>query len=444
MSFPPRWPTSPSLAASATPRESSGAPPSLSAEIRATPVASPVVERVEAEAAETHRVAWLDLMARALEPQVFFDPDFVLPAARHLSRRGRPGFVLVWSDAARRELIGVCPLVDPPDPIRALASVWRHDLATLAIPLLDATRAEAALRALLAWAERGLPRSRGLVVSSLPADGPTARTLRAAAGPQRAIAVLDRWDRAVLRRVDDGAGTPGLSAKGAKEARRQRRRLAELGRVAAVSAHGGEGLRQAVEGFLALEASGWKGVAGTALLDRAETTAFARTATAGLGARALCRVETLTLDGDPIAAAVVLRAGDRDFLWKIAYREDLARYSPGVQLVLEITAAQLRDDRVSLTDSCAVPGHPMIDRLWRDRLTLVDWAVATRPGRPIGFTCAVAAERLARRMRGVAKRAVIAWRLRRGGVAPSAPGIPSSAPGAPRSATGAGSAPDER
>ncbi len=372
-----------------------------------------LVERLDAADAAAHRTAWLDLMGRALEPQVFFDPDFVLPAAQHLSSRRRPTFILVWCSEARgpADLVGICPVVNRPNPLRVLASVWRHDLSTLAFPLLDSGCAVAAWQALLAWAAKGLPSARGLVIPSLPAEGPTAKALRTAAGSDFAIAILDRWERAVLRPGQGGAA--GLAPKGAKELRRQRRRLADLGTLAYVSFRKGDALRNGVERFLALEAAGWKGAARTALLDHPGPTVFTRTATRLLGTRSLCRVDALTLNGEPIAMAVILTAGATDFLWKIAYREDLARFSPGVQLVLDLTEAQMRDGRVGLTDSCAVPHHPMIDRLWRDRLPLVDVVVATRQGSSLAFTVAVAVERAARRARAGAKQAVLGWRVRR-------------------------------
>ena len=372
-----------------------------------------VVERVAPADAARHRDAWLDLMGRALEANVFLDPDFALPAAQHLDVRRRPSLILVWADAARgpTDLLAVWAVVDRAGPGRALAVSWLHEFSTLGMPLLDGERADAALRALLRWAAKGVPGARGLVVRAMPADGPTAAALRrAAAGAGHAVAVLDSVERAVLRRGSPRAGLAALSAKGAKDLRRQRRRLAERGALAYTSARDGDALRSGVERFLALEAAGWKGAAGTALLARTGHTAFARTTSRLLGPRGLWRVDSLALDGEPIAMALLLRAGSVDFLWKIAYREDAARLSPGVQLVLHITEAQLGDAAVSLTDSCAVPRHPMIDRLWRDRLRLEDIAVASRPGPSRTFAAAVAAERGLRRLRGALKRAVVALR----------------------------------
>ena len=288
-----------------------------------------------------------------------------------------------------------------------------HDLSTLGFPLLDRARAAPALRALLSWAGQTLPGTSGLAIPSIPADGPTAAALRDAAGADGLdLAVLCTWNRAAFR-GGERAGLAALSPKSAKELGRQRRRLAERGTLAHVAAETDDAVRAAVERFLALEAGGWKGAAGTAMLSSPARTAFLRAATRMLVRRGLCRVDSLTLDGAPVAMAVTLRAGDADFLWKIAYREDVARFSPGVQLVLEITEARRRDGRAAVTDSCAVPDHPMIDRLWRGRIRLCDVAVATRPGRTGAFRRAVGIERAARRLRLEAKRLVLAWRARR-------------------------------
>ena len=87
------------------------------------------------------------------------------------------------------------------------------------------------------------------------------------------------------------------------------------------------------------------------------------------------------LDGRAIAAIVTLRSGDAAWCWKIAYDEAFARYSPGVQLLLDVTEALLADPRIARADSCATPDHPMIDHIWRERLSLSDrlMCVALRP-----------------------------------------------------------------
>jgi hypothetical protein len=63
----------------------------------------------------------------------------------------------------------------------------------------------------------------------------------------------------------------------------------------------------------------------------------------------------------------------------MAYEESFARYSPGVLVVLDATRSFFERGDVSLVDSCAAPGHPMIERIWRDRLEMADLLIAT-PG----------------------------------------------------------------
>lgn len=420
MSLLPPWPFPPAAARDIVAPAAFAASEDVRRPAAAVPRSSGglLVDRLDAAAAASRHAAWTDLVDRALEANVYLDPDFALPASQHLEAGRRVSFLFAWAhpDRAPGDLVAVCAVTERRRPFRGLAPLWLHDLSTVGVPLLDRDRAAPALRALLDWADRDLPGCHGLLVRSMPAEGPTARVLAAvAAEGGRAVAVLAAWERAVLRPGSGRAGLAALSAKGAKELRRQRRRLAEMGSLAYAVAHEGDALRDGVERFLALEAAGWKGRAGTAFLARPERTAFARAMTRLLARRALCRVDTLTLDGVPVAMALLLRAGGTASLWKIAYREDLARLSPGVQLVLHITETQEADRALALTDSCAIPDHPMIDRLWRDRMRVADVAVALRPGATAGFSGAVAAERAGRGLRAGVKRLLLAWRARRAG-----------------------------
>ena len=121
-----------------------------------------------------------------------------------------------------------------------------------------------------------------------------------------------------------------------------------------------------------LEASGWKGVAGTAIVNDPAVKAFVRERGAALAAEGKARVDRLLLDGRAIAATVTLQSGDTAWCWKIAYSEGLARFSPGVQLICDLTERLLAEPEVARVDSCAAADHPMIDHVWRERLTLSD------------------------------------------------------------------------
>jgi hypothetical protein len=63
----------------------------------------------------------------------------------------------------------------------------------------------------------------------------------------------------------------------------------------------------------------------------------------------------------------------------------------------------LADPTLAWCDSCAGPDHPMIDRLWGERLPIVDRLMAVEPG--LGFAVACRLEPLRRRMIATARRA---------------------------------------
>jgi hypothetical protein len=110
----------------------------------------------------------------------------------------------------------------------------------------------------------------------------------------------------------------------------------------------------------------------------------------------------LTLDGRPIAMTFAVRRPPQAWLLKIAHDESLARFSPGVQLMLDVSASLIADPEIDWVDSCADAGHPMIDHLWRDRFAVTDLLVAGRGG-PSAFDFLCAAEGLRRHARGQAK-----------------------------------------
>jgi CelD/BcsL family acetyltransferase involved in cellulose biosynthesis len=113
----------------------------------------------------------------------------------------------------------------------------------------------------------------------------------------------------------------------------------------------------------------------------------------------------LRLDGRPIAAGLVLKAGDRAFYWKTAYDEAHADASPGVQLTLAHSRRLAETAGLTLVDSCAAEDHPMIGRVWNDALLFEDVALGLRSERALAFWLALskakalARERLKRALR---------------------------------------------
>jgi CelD/BcsL family acetyltransferase involved in cellulose biosynthesis len=288
----------------------------------------------------------------------------------------------------------------------AVSASWMSDLPLAGTPLLARHEPDAALARLIAGVTR-LQDTHAVLFRLVPNDAWFGQMLRQAAcrlGVPPPV-VLEPFERAGLDTgIDfDSWFNANFARKRRKEFRRLKARLSEQGTLEAVSRIPDEALSPWIEAFLALEGAGWKGRRGTALASSRDAARFLAEALDRLDERGELLFWRLALDGKPIAMLFAMVSGGTAFLGKIAYDESFARYSPGVLLMLEATRSLLGRPDIRRADSCAVPGHPMIDNLWRDRLPVADMLVAA-PGTPEAlFQVVAAAERIRRPLRAAAK-----------------------------------------
>ena len=375
-----------------------------------------LVEAVTYQTAALYYDAWVALATRALEANAFYDPCFALPAALHLSASKRVQFLLVWDEAAgeRIRLCGLLPFnLRRTLTGRPFAENWLHDFAALGTPLIDREHAIETLDLMLDWLHRQYPGAVGLMFRKLRGDGSIVSLLRTrAALTGREMREFDRHERAALPVGDTGDKllVRALSSKKRRELRRQRNRLSDHGALTYTSARSSTDVRAAAEEFLALEASGWKGERGTAFLNDAGRSTFLRTVTRLMARDDKCRFDALRVDGKPVAMGIVLRDRDCAWLWKIAFDEDYAATSPGVQFLLDFTRVQLAEAGVHLTDSAAIPDHPMINHIWRDRVAITDTLISMATHHTRMFALHAFLERRLRQVRELVK--TIYYRLR--------------------------------
>src|SRR5205085_2668346 len=121
------------------------------------------------------RGEWRELVSRALEPNVFYDPAFALAAGPVFG--AGVGAVLVWSREPQR-LIGLFPLrVERRYGVIATLTGWTHPYAPFGVPLVDREEPDAAIGVFLDHVEAE-PRLPKLVMLPLIArDGPFAAAL---------------------------------------------------------------------------------------------------------------------------------------------------------------------------------------------------------------------------------------------------------------------------
>ena len=303
---------------------------------------------------------WADLCARG-EPNPFAEPGFLLPLLGY-ERPRRLAFALIRGDGGR--LIGFAALILPRV---GLARVWMSAYAALPAAVLDREAAPEALAALCALLATS--RLAGLVWPMVEPGGAYVAAARAlssqGAGSTR---------RAALRLAGPAAFDASLNPKRRTKWARQLRKLAALGKLDEVTG------AQAVAAFFEVERKGWKGERRSALADDPARLAFAQAALDAFDRAGRLDALALRLDGAPIAAGLVLIAGDRAFYWKTAYDEAYAETSPGVQLTLAHSRRLAATPGLALVDSCAVEDHPMIGRIWGDALEFEDIALPLRPG----------------------------------------------------------------
>jgi hypothetical protein len=132
-----------------------------------------------------------------------------------------------------------------------------------------------------------------------------------------------------------------------------------------------------------------------------------------LAAAGKLRFWKLTLDGKTIAITYAIVEGDQAWLHKIAYDETYAKFSPGVLLVLYATERLFAETGITLVDSCAIPGHPMIENIWRDRIKVADVMIAPNSVSVKRFMMTLKAERMRRAVREFASGAYNSMRGRK-------------------------------
>ncbi len=121
-----------------------------------------------------------------------------------------------------------------------------------------------------------------------------------------------------------------------RQLRQSGRRLEGLGRLRLRVVRGGPELPAALDAMLALEASGWKTRAGTAVLSNPCLERLYRGFAARAGEQGLLRLHLLELDGRPVVGSFGCVVGNVAHLMKTGYDERLAEHSPGTYLLGEI------------------------------------------------------------------------------------------------------------
>jgi hypothetical protein len=321
--------------------------------------------------------AWRGLAARA-PANVFM--DFAGLCAATSSGYADVAVLQAWeSDAEPEQLVGAWALrkatLTPLGP--AYLAGPPHFYAFVSNPVVEPAYQDAVLPAFFDAIAGNSTLPKVVRLQYLDADAPTFSAIMAAisARGDQSKFLSDR-----TRPFLAGDADRKRSGSTRKKLRQDWNRLSALGAVDVVNTREPDAARTAFETFLTLEAASWKGKAGTAVLSKDSHAAFVRQFIGNLAAGGNASVALLRLDGQPVAAQVLLYAGAMAYTWKIAYDGAYAKFSPGALLVDRVSEDLLAGGTVTMIESCSPDGGFMAT-IWTGRRRTVDLLIGlgTRP-----------------------------------------------------------------
>ena len=330
------------------------------------------------------------LAANSIEDNIFFEPQFLQAGIRRIEDKGVMLACLFEGNPGSQKLRFMMPLVSKKAgmPRYRILRSFAHHFAPLGTPLLHRDNAlETAEHLLRLLGDPNLKIPTTIAFDQQRMTGPSIEILKVAAenlGLKHKSAIT--YERAQLCAIDFDSLNPNdflrqsVGKKRYKEYGRLLRRLKEQGDVRFNVARSENDVLDAIEGFLTLEARGWKGRSGTALYSLKQIAAFSRQAISALAKINRCEIHTMVLGKKIIAGLVVFKIKGEYFTWKIAFDEEYESYSLGVQIMLHASAQWLSRKNFQNADSLASANHKMIDHLWRDRQQLGTLLIET--GKP--------------------------------------------------------------
>ena len=331
--------------------------------------------------------AWEELVAAAVEPNVFYEPWMLLPALEAFAPGANVGVVLVLlhdrGDASAPATLGALFPLEWIPRFKGLdvsaVTLWQHPHCYDCTPLVRADAAALCLAELFRWLRRGRASASLAELKWISGDGPLHAAVCEAGSDLGLLEyTVEAFERGLWRKDGGAAAGPPSAVSGQlrRQLRRKERRLQERGRVEHVVLRPGDDIRRWIDEFLRLEASGWKGERGTALgCSDAARSFFSSVATSAFRRGRLLMLG-LNVDGQPIARRCAFVAGRGAFAFKTGYDERFAQFSPGALLELDnVSQLQTLPD-VEWMDSCATPDNLLVNRIANDRRTIRTTAVS--------------------------------------------------------------------
>lgn len=324
---------------------------------------------------------WSDLVQRA-SSNVFMNPAALKAACE--TRFASIQMILAWEQVAgSRRLVGAWALQSrKPAPLwPAVLEALPYNYAFLSSPVVDPDFTEEVIPAFFAAIEASSLLPNVVSLKSFDAECPSYPAILKMLSARGIVPlILSETGRPFVTR-EFGVKRSGSTRK---KLRQDWNRLSTLGTVDVVNDRTLVEAEQAFETFLALEKASWKGEQGTALLSDPRDAAFVRRLVQNLATAGDASVALLRVNGEAIAAQVLMYCGATAYTWKTAYDAKFGKYSPGSLLIDRITDELFAGSEVLAINSCAAE-ESFMAQLWAGRRTMVDMLIDIGPRKSLGY-----------------------------------------------------------
>ena len=309
--------------------------------------------------------AWRALADRAIEPNPLFEPDCLIPAARHQTFGAEIDLAIAEEDGRWYACVptrNVKRWHKLPYPI--VTSQVRR-MIYQGTPLVDRDRSVEAVRALLS----GLVdahRSRVFALQEITEGEVAAVVRRAATEMGLPCSDFESFERGFLVRQPDHTRGATLKSETRRNLQKKRRRLTrELGTEPEFVDRSDD--PAAIDDYIALEAAGYKLGIGVAMTTVPGETEFFRDMCARFAAAGRLHVLALQAGETSLAMDIWIRGREGEFMIKTSYDQRYSAYSPGLMLHIDAMVFFHEHSDADWLETCTYDGNVLFLRIYPDR-----------------------------------------------------------------------------
>lgn len=318
-------------------------------------------------------LAWNELEQRAVEPNPFLSPNFVLPALVHLENKRKVIFLFVEKlSMGSNTLVGVGLFtLDNPSKYFPLPhlTAFHTKYSYLSGLLVDRNCVDNVVSVIYRYISNPNNKWQSLVLhdkSLCELSDDSEKRITTELGLK--WVPYKEWERAKLVIGERENVAQNLSRNVKKALQRRTRRLEELGEIKFAVRSGNDLTPEVINRFLALENMGWKGTEGTSILSHANDTEFFRQMVGKFNETRKVFFSELYLNNTVIASNVTLVSGKVGFAFKLGWDPEYAKLSAGNLLEAHsLSSADPLYVRLEYIDGCSDANAEYMNVLWLHR-----------------------------------------------------------------------------